>query len=408
MSTEETGAPAQQDSSLNVSNLPHDVLASVFLLLGVKDMGRCACVCNSFATVAMDEFKVWLPYSLKRWGPHTNLKKWLRYKGKKRQPLPIAGVFHPQNYRMLSVMLSNLEPMVGLWQSRGNDQRPRGALYRIHWVEDGLMWSKIPSGHHTLDTAPDRILKFGPGTIATGEVLDDTHLIIRDYTDCFVGASVCSGAAVAAASVAVCGLSDTSSEGSPPRSFASEMEKFMNSSILAKGRKKSKKGVGGANRMSTILPECRHMVRVVPPEPTRNTSLAGLWKGIYYAHGLEIIRVDYNFSGSHARIIATKITGDRNVPAGEHTWAASAKAGFQYSLDTAFPYADAELDAKIVACHGGICRVADDGFVNPRSLPGRLFELDNDKIRFQFSDIGFVEYTRLDENLVKKNESGHS
>lgn len=37
---------------------------------------------------------------------------------------------------------------------------------------------------------------------------------------------------------------------------------------------------------------------------------------MYGGHGLEVIRVDYDFTGQSATIVATKITGDWNVPAG--------------------------------------------------------------------------------------------
>jgi hypothetical protein len=43
--------------------------------------------------------------------------------------------------------------------------------------------------------------------------------------------------------------------------------------------------------------------------PTRQHPHAGLWKGQYGPHGLELSSVSYDFSGSSARITCTKLTG---------------------------------------------------------------------------------------------------
>lgn len=51
-------------------------------------------------------------------------------------------------------------------------------------------------------------------------------------------------------------------------------------------------------------------------------QLAGLWRGLYPHHGEETIRIRY--SGKHSEeLIATKVTGDENVPRGEVTFRAT-------------------------------------------------------------------------------------
>ncbi len=46
--------------------------------------------------------------------------------------------------------------------------------------------------------------------------------------------------------------------------------------------------------------------------------------GLHGTHGAQVISVQYDFQGSTARIVATKVTGDRDVPAGERRFACTA------------------------------------------------------------------------------------
>lgn len=41
---------------------------------------------------------------------------------------------------------------------------------------------------------------------------------------------------------------------------------------------------------------------------------------MYGPHGLEVQRLEYRFDGPRAKIVAVKVLGDENVPAGQLTW----------------------------------------------------------------------------------------
>ena len=71
-------------------------------------------------------------------------------------------------------------------------------------------------------------------------------------------------------------------------------------------------------------------------------------------------------------MVATKITGDEHVPAGEITWRA---------------------DLRTLQGEG---QVADREFHRPRFVPGRLEIIRPDLIVFHWANVGTVEYRRDD------------
>jgi hypothetical protein len=102
----------------------------------------------------------------------------------------------------------------------------------------------------------------------------------------------------------------------------------------------------------------------VPP-PLR---LEGEWIGNYHGHFEEVIRIDCK----EGRWVATKITGDDNVPAGEVTWRADTATG------------------------QGEGQIAGEGFTQPRFVPGHLEILSPDRIVFHWREVGWVKYRRDD------------
>lgn len=98
-----------------LSELPQDVLVSILLRLGVRDIAQCACACTSLRAVAMDEVKVWEPLCKRRWGATTELKKWLR-KRRESRAVPISGIFFPRNYRLAHSSIAEVEmERAGSW-----------------------------------------------------------------------------------------------------------------------------------------------------------------------------------------------------------------------------------------------------------------------------------------------------
>jgi Cyclin D1 binding domain len=97
-------------------------------------------------------------------------------------------------------------------------------------------------------------------------------------------------------------------------------------------------------------------------------NLSGEWIGFYPGHFDEVIRITQMGDA----IEAVKITGDDYVPAGNVTWRA---------------------DLKTLIGEG---QIAENGFRNPRYIPGKLTILNSDRIIFSWTDAGEVEFRRDD------------
>ena len=97
-------------------------------------------------------------------------------------------------------------------------------------------------------------------------------------------------------------------------------------------------------------------------------DLTGEWIGRYPGHFDETVTITRDGAG----VVATKITGDEHVPAGEVTWRA---------------------DLGTLRGEG---QVAEREFHRPRFVPGRLEVLSVDLIVFHWDGVGSVEYRRDD------------
>ena len=97
-------------------------------------------------------------------------------------------------------------------------------------------------------------------------------------------------------------------------------------------------------------------------------DLTGEWIGRYPGHFDETVAI----TQEGVNLLATKVTGDEHVPAGEITWRA---------------------DLRTLLGEG---QVAEREFHRPRFVPGRLEVLSADLIVFHWDGVGSVEYRRDD------------
>jgi len=143
-------------------------------------------------------------------------------------------------------------------------------------------------------------------------------------------------------------------------------------------------------------------------------QLAGLWKGNYPNHGDELVRLHYDGDS----LIATKITGDEHVPAGEVTFRGDLTQPSDGSIDDMPPAtglaaneavgvrvevlslsADGAHEPREVEQFRGEGRIAARGFRHPHYVPGQLFLMDDDVVGFLWLAIGtFVVFSRVPED----------
>jgi hypothetical protein len=108
---------------------------------------------------------------------------------------------------------------------------------------------------------------------------------------------------------------------------------------------------------------------------TSKRALTGLWSGQYgdgvWGHGKEVVRI----TQVGQQVVATKVTGDVNVPAGKITFRAT-------------------LRGKIGKGEG---QIAETSYMNPQFVPGVLLVHSRDKIEFFWDNHGSVIYSRMRE-----------
>jgi hypothetical protein len=56
---------------------PGDVLATILLRLGHRDIINFAATCKALREAVEDDDKLWLPLCHAVWGPHTQVERWL-------------------------------------------------------------------------------------------------------------------------------------------------------------------------------------------------------------------------------------------------------------------------------------------------------------------------------------------
>ena len=98
-------------------------------------------------------------------------------------------------------------------------------------------------------------------------------------------------------------------------------------------------------------------------------NLVGRWSGDFGPHGEEIVEI----APEGEELVATKITGDPNVPAGQ-------------------------VSFRVVMLwrHGtGQGQIAETGYRNPRWVPGQLEVLRDDLFVFTWAGCGSIYFCRV-------------
>lgn len=134
-------------------------------------------------------------------------------------------------------------------------------------------------------------------------------------------------------------------------------------------------------------------------------NLAGLWKGQYGDYGETIIRIRYEGE----MMVATKVTGDPHVPAGEVTFRANLSSNDVESvqsensenvrLEVIEVGPSDEMVTKEVEEFSAEGVIATRNYEHVQFVPGRLFLLSPTTIGFLWMSIGqFVHLERLEED----------
>ncbi|KAK9803934.1 hypothetical protein WJX72_006279 [[Myrmecia] bisecta] len=315
-------------------NLPACVLEHILGLLDVRDIASCGETCKELRLAAASD-GLWRGICRVQWSSHTQLADWIIGRSLGCFVLREHEALAPRNYRSLYRLLSKYEQLIGIWRGEppGRPDMPAGnalreSLYEFRWQHDCIEGSQlIFDDIASCKRVPfQRIHALG---LAAAEIVDNMHCLLKLYDASSMAGRQLSHAAEAAAAVAMSHFhpgspAATSPLGtSPEGSFEYEMLRFMQGNV-ASNRSRRKRSLRSPSQGRLGIPVVHHLTRVERPLPSKKHPLAGLWKGDYGVHGVQVVVVVYDFSGPAARILATKVTGDGNVPAGMQTFFAKA------------------------------------------------------------------------------------
>ncbi|KFM22601.1 Protein EXECUTER 1, chloroplastic [Auxenochlorella protothecoides] len=118
----------------------------------------------------------------------------------------------------------------------------------------------------------------------------------------------------------------------------------------------------------------------------RGDALAGVYLGQFGPHGPEVVQLARSRRDGDEWVHATKITGDRNVPAGELSF--KARVGREHRLPTAVEGYPPELG--VTARYAGRGRVAEPGFKNPRWVNAELLQFASGNPMTRGAELGIV------------------
>jgi len=128
-------------------------------------------------------------------------------------------------------------------------------------------------------------------------------------------------------------------------------------------------------------------------------NLEGLWMGNYGAHGYEVISISYENSRGQQWLVATKVTGDDYVKAGEVTFKVDLTPGTTQPppLSVNVKGKEVELEA-----FGGLGVIAEKGGRGKQMVSGKLILFEEARFAFVWEPLGaHITFARADEGIVR-------
>ncbi|KAI7835685.1 hypothetical protein COHA_010424 [Chlorella ohadii] len=110
----------------------------------------------------------------------------------------------------------------------------------------------------------------------------------------------------------------------------------------------------------------------------------GLYLGTFGPHGPELLQVARQMEGVQEYVVATKLTGDPNVPAGAVSWKAAIGRGSRLPVEM-YP-----LEMGVMGRYRGQGQVAQSGYSNPRWVDGELLVFAAGSPFVQGAQLGFT------------------
>ena len=126
--------------------------------------------------------------------------------------------------------------------------------------------------------------------------------------------------------------------------------------------------------------------RLPPSQATKTDPLSGLFIGAFGPHGPEIVQVTRtNKQNGEEWVVATKLTGDVNVPAGKVSFKAQVGRAARLSISEAYP-----TELGVVARYKGQGMVAKEGYKHAKWVDGELLQLSKSNPLTKGAELGFV------------------
>ncbi|KAL4854555.1 Protein EXECUTER 2 [Chlorella vulgaris] len=157
-------------------------------------------------------------------------------------------------------------------------------------------------------------------------------------------------------------------------------------------------GVGGAadtaaNRWAVLEGRTTYerldLSKVVKTDP-----FSGLYVGTFSSHGPEILQVSRQMEDGREWAVATKLTGDPNVPAGTVSWKALIGRSNRLPVEMYPP------EMMVTARYKGQGQVAQTGFTNPKWVDGELLVFANDSPFVRGAQLGFTFDVRANQRYL--------